>query len=81
MIIWHNPGCGTARKVMEALKARGITPQVRLYLKDPPSAAELRAVLAQAKMTARDLLRTREPEARDIADDAGEAAIIACGRG
>ncbi|AUH64310.1 arsenate reductase (glutaredoxin) [Paracoccus zhejiangensis] len=57
--IWHNPRCSTSRFVLEALRRGGIEPVVRDYQKDPPSADELRAVLAAMDGTPRDLLRRK----------------------
>jgi arsenate reductase-like glutaredoxin family protein len=43
--IWHNPKCGTSRKVLDALRAKGLEPEVIEYLKTPPSRAKLQALL------------------------------------
>jgi arsenate reductase len=45
--IWHNPRCGKSRQTLELLHARGIEPTVREYLKQPPSKAEVEALIAQ----------------------------------
>lgn len=65
-IIWHNPSCGTSRKVLAGLTAAGITPEVVLYLKTPPDAARIRAVLAAMGQPASALLRQKEPLAQDL---------------
>ncbi len=57
--IWHNPKCGTSRKVLASIRARGIEPIVVEYLKDPPSAAEIRAALKEMGIGPRELLRRR----------------------
>ncbi len=57
--IWHNPKCGTSRKVLEAIRARGIEPRIVLYVETPPSERDIKAVLKQAKLSARDLLRRK----------------------
>jgi arsenate reductase (glutaredoxin) len=57
--IWHNPKCATSRKVLAAIRSRGIEPIVVEYLKQPPSAAEIRAVLKDMGLRPRDLLRRR----------------------
>jgi arsenate reductase len=57
--IWHNPNCGTSRKVLAAIRGKGIEPRVIEYLKDPPTAAEIRAVLKEMGIGARELLRRR----------------------
>ena len=58
-IIYHNPGCGTSRKVLGMLRDAGTTPRVVEYLKTPPTRAELQDLLAKMGMTPRQLLRRR----------------------
>ena len=58
--IWHNPRCGTSRKVLEAIRARGIEPEIRLYLEDVPSVSELKDVCKAARILPRDLVRRKE---------------------
>ena len=57
--IWHNPKCATSRKVLAMIRAKGIEPRIVEYLKQPPSAAEIRTVLEEAGMRPRELLRRR----------------------
>jgi arsenate reductase len=57
--IWHNPKCGTSRKVLAAIRARGLEPLVVEYLKNPPSPAEIRSVLKEMGIGPRKLLRRR----------------------
>lgn len=57
--IWHNPGCSTSRKVLGWLKDKGIKPIIVEYLKTPPSAAELKRVLATMKAKPHDILRRK----------------------
>jgi arsenate reductase len=58
-IIYHNPACGTSRKVLAALREAGAEPRVIEYLKTPPSRAELQDLLHRMGMTPRALLRRR----------------------
>lgn len=77
--IWHNPRCGTSRRVLQMIRNKGIEPHVVEYLKTPPSAKEIKAVLVKLKIGARDLLRRKEPayRAEGIEDEKlSEAAII-----
>jgi len=60
MMIWHNPRCSKSRQTLELIE--GHTPQVRLYLTDPPNEAELRAAAASLGLKAIELMRTAEPE-------------------
>jgi arsenate reductase (glutaredoxin) len=75
--IFHNPRCSKSRRSLELLEARGIKPNIVEYLKQPPSAAELKAILRKLGMHPRDLLRRGEAryaelglEDRDLSDDA-----------
>lgn len=61
-IIYHNPNCGTSRKVLAALREAGHEPKVIEYLKTPPSRDELKALLAKMGIGVRQLLRRKAPE-------------------
>jgi len=60
IVIWHNPRCSTSRKVLQLLRDNGVEPQIRDYQKSPPSAAELKAVLARLGKPAAGLIRRKE---------------------
>src|SRR4029077_12280281 len=57
--IWHNPKCATSRKVLASIRAKGVEPNIVEYLKNPPSAAEIRAALKEMGIGPRELLRQR----------------------
>jgi len=57
--IWHNPKCATSRKVLEMIRAAGVTPRVVDYVKAPPSTAALKAALKAMAMKPRALLRRK----------------------
>ncbi len=57
--IYHNPRCGTSRKVLAMLREAGIEPRIRRYLDEPLDAAELRALLERLGLRPRELLRRR----------------------
>jgi arsenate reductase (glutaredoxin) len=59
LTIYHNPNCGTSRKVLGMLRESGVEPRVVEYLKTPPSRAELLQLLASMGMTPRQLLRRK----------------------
>ena len=67
--IWHNPKCATSRKVLALIRARGIEPKVVEYLKDPPSAGAIRAVLKEMGIGPRELLRRRGTPYDDLGLD------------
>lgn len=58
--IYHNPRCSKSRQTLELLTSRGIEPRVVEYLKTPPTAEEIRGLLARLGLPARDLVRRKE---------------------
>ena len=58
--IFHNPRCGTSRKVLSELEARGLAPRIVEYLKTPPDRATLVEVLGRLGIGPRGLLRRKE---------------------
>ncbi len=58
--IYHNPKCSKSRQTLELLKENGVTPTVIEYLKTPPTAEILKAILVQLGMAPRDLMRKKE---------------------
>ncbi len=77
-VIWHNPRCSKSRETLALLHARGIVPEVRLYLQDPPTGADLRAALNALGRPAADLVRRGEAAFRDLGlDGADEDRLLA----
>lgn len=60
VVIYHNPRCSKSRSTLELLKSRGLEPHVIEYLKTPPSAEELEAILGQLGLEPRQLMRKGE---------------------
>ncbi|MCV7255452.1 arsenate reductase (glutaredoxin) [Mycolicibacterium fluoranthenivorans] len=58
--IFHNPKCSTSRKTLDLLRENGIEPEIVLYLKTPPSRAELATLIADAGIPVREAVRKRE---------------------
>lgn len=77
--VYHNPGCGTSRTVLEAVRARGIEPQVVRYLQSGWTRARLLMLLDALAMRPRDLLRpiARESDLAEKDDEAILAAMVA----
>jgi arsenate reductase (glutaredoxin) len=78
--IWHNPKCAISRKVLEAIRATGHTPEVIDYVKTPPSAGAIKAALKAMAMKPRALLRRKGTPYEELGlDDAtlSDAALIA----
>ncbi len=58
--IYHNPRCSKSRQTLDLIRNKGIEPKVVEYLKTPPSAAELKDILAKLDMEPRELMRRKE---------------------
>ena len=60
VIIWHNPRCSKSRNSMALLEEKGVEAEVVKYLDTPPTKEELKTLLSQLGMSARELMRTKE---------------------
>ena len=60
--IYHNPRCSKSRQTLQLLEENGVQAEVIQYLKTPPSADELDAILTLLDLQPRELMRTREAE-------------------
>ncbi|KRG66023.1 arsenate reductase [Stenotrophomonas humi] len=58
--IWHNNRCSNSRGALTLLQEAGADIEIINYLDTPPSSAELRTLLGEMRLPARDLLRTKE---------------------
>ena len=67
--IFHNPRCSKSRATLALLEERGLAPEIRLYLQDPPDAAELTKILRLLGKSPRELMRRGEPEYRELGLD------------
>lgn len=63
---WHNPRCSKSRQGLSLLQERGAEVEVRRYLEDAPSVAELRAVLAQLGSTPIEMMRPGEARFKEL---------------
>ena len=59
VVIYHNPACGTSRKVLARLKEAGREPKIVEYLKTPPDRETLKTLLERMGKSVRDILRKR----------------------
>lgn len=66
MEIWVNPQCSKCRSAVGELDAVGAGYTVRRYLEDPPSVAELEAVLERLGLEPWDIARTGEDVAKEL---------------
>ena len=70
-LIYHNPKCSKSRATLAILEENHAEFEVIKYLETPPSKAELVALLDDLGLSARELMRTGEPEykAQNLADE------------
>lgn len=78
VLVWHNPGCGSSNNAVEYLRAKGIEPEIFLYLKEKPSKAQIETVLKAGNMLPSALLRPNDKQAQELGlyDGASEASIL-----
>lgn len=79
-ILYHNPRCSKSRQTLALLRERGVEPTIVEYLKTPPDAEAIRALLGRLGLPARSILRAGEAAWRERGLDAAavdDAAIIA----
>jgi arsenate reductase len=60
LTIYHNPKCTKSRATLVLLQDQGIEPTVIEYLKTPPTAAELKAIVAKLGIKPEALVRKGE---------------------
>lgn len=64
--IWHNPRCSKSREALAFLQDKGHDLTVRLYMKDPPTADELRALHKLLDRPVIEFTRTNEALFREL---------------
>lgn len=77
VVIYHNPACGTSRKVLETIESRGIRPEIVRYLQVGWTRRSLGRVLDALALKPSDLLRTRTPEGAVLAEKDDETILQA----
>ena len=66
MEIWFNPRCSKCRVAKDFLDEAGASYTIRRYLEQPPTAAEIRAVLGRLGLEPWQIVRTGEPAATEL---------------
>jgi arsenate reductase (glutaredoxin) len=81
--IYHNPRCSKSRQTLALLEEKGVKPKIVDYLKEPPSAVELKRILKKLGLKPRDVMRKGESvyaelglEDKDLKDDALIALMV-----
>ena len=60
MKMLHNPRCGKSRDALKLLQEKGQEPEIIEYLKNPPSAAQLKKILKLLGKKPQDIIRKNE---------------------
>jgi arsenate reductase len=79
LVLYHNPRCSKSRAALKLLEDAGKEPKVVLYLESPPSASEIKDLLAKLAIGPRALMRTKEPVYKELGLDdpkLSDAALI-----
>ena len=58
--IYHNPKCSKSRETLALLRNRGVEPLIVEYLKSPPPAAQLKAIVDKLGIRPEQLVRKGE---------------------
>ena len=58
--LYHNPRCSKSRSALALLQGKGIEPVIVEYLKNPPTRAELTALVKKLGMKPEAIVRTGE---------------------
>lgn len=64
--LYHNPRCSKSREALALLQAKGIEPELRLYLEQPLTVTELKALLSKLGIKPRELLRKGEAAYKEL---------------
>ena len=60
LTVYHNPKCSKSRAALALLEDRGVRARIVPYLETPPTAAELRAIVAKLGIRPEQLVRKGE---------------------
>lgn len=69
MKYFHNPRCSKSRAGLAFFESKGIEITPILYLETPPSAEELRKIIAKLGITASELIRKKDAAKLSISTD------------
>ena len=64
--IYHNPRCSKSRQTLALLQENKVAPTVVEYLRDPPDAKTLDAILTELGLEPRDLMRKKEAPYKEL---------------
>jgi len=76
---WHNPRCSKSRGGLALLQEHDVTIEIRLYLQDPPSLAEIKQAQAALGVSAIKMMRSKDALFKELglSKDWPEAELLA----
>ncbi len=77
--IYHNARCSNSRGALELIRAAGIEPVIVDYIAKPPPRATLAQLIADAGLSVREAMRSKEPLFGELGLDdpaATDAALL-----
>lgn len=76
--IYHNPRCSKSRQTLALLEEQGFEPTVIEYLKNAPTAEQVKALITALDIPAHQLLRHKESEyaEHNLSPNSDEQSII-----
>jgi arsenate reductase len=77
LTVYEKPTCTTCRRLADLLTERGIDFERVDYIIEPLGAEQLRSLLRKAGLRPRDVVRMKEPGARDLPLDDDQATLQA----
>lgn len=77
LTVYEKPTCSTCRSLFKLLTDRGIEFERVNYMVDPLSSDKIRALLGKAGLRPRDVVRMKEPGARQLQLEDDEAVLAA----
>jgi arsenate reductase len=77
LTVYEKPTCSTCRSLFTLLTERGIDFERVNYIVDPLSASQIQELLAKAGLRPRDVVRTKEPGARQLPLEDDQAVLAA----
>lgn len=64
--IFHNPKCSKSREALKLLQEKAIEIEVVEYLKNPPSASELKTICDTLNVAPTEIIRSKEPLFKEL---------------
>ena len=80
--LWYNPKCSTCRNALQALREKGVEPELRLYLEQAPTLSELQELSRKLGQRPIQFVRRKEEAyarlklSEDTPDEEVLAAIV-----